>query len=275
MNNSFLNKKIFYIIIGLLSIPIIMVIALAFFYNDGISSAFSLSGFRELFTHLRIGEVLKITERALIVCFISTAIAFTFSYLLITYTPDLFQFLFYVAITLPFLVNESVRIFSWQYFLAENGVLNNFLSLIVRHHVVIFNGSNSFNIYLLMIITSIPFGIFICSASLKTIPKIYWSVADDLNLTQFNRVVKVAIPLSKFALIASLIVIFFIAFSLSSEVDYLGGDTKISTRNLVLSLMSASKFQTIFSLGFFILFSLFTVALFIKYFNRGKVKTAK
>lgn len=274
MNYSFLNKGFFWGIISLLIIPIVIVIALSFYYNDGVNFAFSLDGFKELFTSLRLGELSDITKRALIVCLISTGIAFIISYLLVTYTSYLFQSFFFIAITLPFLINESVRVFSWQYVLSENGVLNTLLSFITRHHVSFFNGSNSWNIYLVMIITCIPFGVFICSASLKTIPKIYWSAANDLNLQSFSRMIKIAIPLSKFALTASLIVIFFMAFSLSSEVNYLGGDTKLSTRNLVLSLMSASKFQAIFSLGFFIMFILFVAAFCVKYFNRNKLKVA-
>ena len=272
MNHSFINRRLFGTLICLLIIPIVLVIMLAFYYNDGVNYSFSFNGFKEIFTSLRLGELIDITKRALIVSIISTGIAFIISYLLVTYTSFIFQSFFLIAITLPFLINESVRVFSWQYVLSENGVLNNFLSFITRHNVSIFNASNNWNIYLIMIITCIPCGIFICSESLKTIPKIYWSAANDLSLRPFSRMVKIAMPLSKFAIIASLIVIFFISFSLSSEVNYLGGATKLSTRNFTLSLMSASKFQAIFSLGFFILFILFTAALLFNALNNNKQK---
>ncbi len=274
MDTRFLNKKNLTVLVAVFALPVVVIILMAFIYSDGNSYSISFSGFQDLFTSLRLGELLKISERALIVCLLATIIAFIISYLVVTSTSSLFQSLFFILITIPFLVNEAVRVFSWQYVLSENGILNKFLSFITRQQIDIFNGSNPWNIYLVMIITCLPFGIFICSASLKTIPKIYWSTANDLNLNSFNRIFRIIIPLSKFALLASSIVIFFIAFSLSSEVNFLGGDTKISTRNLVLSLMSASKFQTIFSLGFFILIFLFVAFSSYKLFNQSKARVA-
>lgn len=262
MKHKFLNRKVLAILCLVILVPVFITIWLAFFSNDAIpnQSSFTLSGFRDLLTPLRLNELLKIAGRALVVCLFSTLLSFYISYLLMLYTSKWFQSLFFILITLPFLANESVRVFSWQYVLSENGLFNKILSSIAGHEVTIFNGSNNANVYVIMIITCIPFGIFINSASLGTIPSIYWKTSNDLNLNSFNRLLKVALPLSKFALLASVFIIFFIAFSLSAEVNFLGGDSKLSTRNLVLSLMSASKFQSIFVLGLFITFILFVIA---------------
>ena len=138
-------------------------------------------------------------------------------------------------------------------------------SFLLNKEIVITNGSNDSNVYILLIIACFPLGVFINAASLLTIPPIFWRVADDLNLTRLSKFIKVAIPLSKFGIFTSYIVIFFIAFSLSSEVNFLGGATKISMRNFITSLMSASLFQTIFSLGLVIITILIT---FIFLFNR-------
>lgn len=242
----------FILLIAIIAVPIVAIAVLSFVSTDGISQTFSLDGFREIFSSLRLNELLKISSRALIVCVPATAISFFVAYLLVHNTSKYFQSFFFILITLPFLANESVRVFSWQYLLSENGLFNNLLSSISGKHITFFNGTNIANVYLVMIITCIPFGVFINAASLRTIPNIYWKAADDLNLNSFNKFWKVALPLSKFAIVASLLVTFFISFSLSSEVNFLAGDSKISLRNLVLSLMSASKFQSIFSLGFLI-----------------------
>lgn len=275
--HTFLNKRILVLIIISIAVPLVIIAWLAFFLNDDVSnqSSFSLSGFSELLSPLRLNELRKIASRALIVCLSSTVISFFVSYLLMIYTTKYFQSIFFVLITLPFLANESVRVFSWQYVLSENGLFNSILTSITGHSVTIFNGSNAINIYMVMIITCIPFGIFINSASLGIIPSIYWKVSNDMNLNLYSRLFKVAIPLSKFALIASVIVIFFLSFSLSSEVNFLGGDSKISIRNLVMSLMSASKFQSIFVLGFFITLTLVITALCYKLLIKMKVSRSK
>jgi len=272
VKNSFLKTQTLAVLIFLLAIPLIIIVGLAFFSNDVTPdrTIFSLSGLAELLTPLRLNELLKIASRAFIICLCATVISFLISYLLMIYTSKIFQLLFLVLITLPFLANESVRIFSWQYVLSENGLFNKILSFLAGHSITVFDGSNSINVYVIMIITCIPFGIFINAASLGTIPNIYWKASNDLNLNSFNRFFKIALPLSKFALTASVLVIFFISFSLSSEVNFLGGDSKISTRNLILSLMSASKFQSIFSLGFVMILILLAFAMIYKLFDRFK-----
>jgi spermidine/putrescine transport system permease protein/putrescine transport system permease protein len=216
--------------------------------------------------------LVKIAGRAFVVASIATTIAFTVSWLLVQYTTEKFQTLFLVVITLPFLINESIRIFSWQYFLAENGLINRFLSFVSGYDVRLMNGSNSWNIYVVMIIACIPFGVFICAATLKTIPHIFWKSASDLKLSEMSKLLKIGLPLSKFAIATSLIILFFIAFSMSSEVNFLGGDTKISTRNFVLSLMSAGKFQAIFALGFFIVLLVLLIYLGGLFYTKKKNK---
>lgn len=275
MNQSLLNNRLFVLLTSIVAVPIIVISALSFFSTDGIIQAFSLEGFREIFTPLRLNELLKISVRAFIVCTAATVISFLVAYLLVHNTSKYFQSFFFILITLPFLANESVRVFSWQYLLSENGLFNKILSAISGSPVTIFNGSNIVNVYLVMIITCIPFGIFINAAALRTIPGIYWKAAEDLNLNAFNTFWKIALPLSKLALIASLLVTFFISFSLSSEVNYLGGDSKTSLRNLILSLMSASKFQSIFSLGFLITVLLVVFLFLLKTFDGKKSPVSK
>lgn len=273
MNQTFINKWALAIHVFLVAIPVVIIAWMAFFLNDATpnQTSYSLAGFRELLTPLRLNEILKIAGRAFIVCLIATAISFLISYLLVLKTSKLFQSLFFILITLPFLANESVRVFSWQYVLSENGLINQVLSLLSGKNVTLVNGSNYLNAYIVMIITCIPFGIFINAASLRTIPTIYWQASNDLNLNSLSRFFKVAFPLSRFALVASTIVIFFLSFSLSAEVNFLGGDSKISIRNLVLSLMSAGKFQSIFALGFVITIFLIVVSLIIKIINSKRM----
>lgn len=240
-------------VVGLIAlvfiVPVAMMVSMAWLSDGPGGSGFSTEGVREILSTLRLSELLVITGRALAVAGAATSIGFLISYMLFHAGTDRFQTFFLTLMTLPFLANEAVRVFSWQYILAENGAVNTLLSWVTGVEVHLFNSTNSANVLVVMILNCIPFGVFISFASLKTVPAIYWRVSDDLNLSAKCKFLKIALPLSRLALYASFVITFFIAFSLSSEVNFLGGDSKISLRNLVLSLMSASKFQGIFTLG--------------------------
>jgi len=252
------------LIVGLLilMVPVIIVIFMSFIYTDGINSHLTISGFKELSTPIRIQELLSISLRALLVSIIATIIAFIIAVFISSFSSTN-QTIYLSVLTIPFLINESIRVFSWQHFLSVNGGINKLLSCITNKQIAIFNGANFWNVYVVMIITCIPLGVFIFSAAIKIIPNIYLTVAKDLNMTPFYKTTRIILPLCKFAVVTSLTVIFFISFSQSTEVNYLGGDTKISIRNLILSLMSAGKFQAIYALGSIIIVLLILFIYFI------------
>ncbi|MBK8243261.1 MAG: hypothetical protein IPK88_07540 [Saprospiraceae bacterium] len=246
MNKAFINSKVIIGIVLVLMIPFFAMIVFSF-SNNGII------GFKELAIPVRLKEVSTICLRSIIVSCIASLIAYFISYLLVIYTSNKFQIIFLILITLPFIANEAVRVFSWQNILAENGLLNHLLSLVCNRNITLFNSSNGFNIYLTMILTCIPYAVFICTATLKIIPDEYWKVSNDLRLNQVCKFIKVGLPMSITSILASVIITFFISFALSSEVNFLGGATKISTRGFILSLMSANRFDAIFAFGFIIL----------------------
>lgn len=251
--------------------PLLLMVVLSFIpleEGDGI-----FSGFAELFTEVRLSEITQILLRAFFVSFFATIIAFVISYFLVIHASRKFRTVFFVSITLPFLVNESVRVFSWQTVLSEDGWFNSILSTIAGHEVILFDGSNATNVYIVMILSCVPFGIFIFSAALLIIKDRYWKIADDLKMNATSKFLKVLFPYSKLAIIASFFVIFFISMAMSSEANFLSGDTKISTRNLVLSMMSASKFQAIFAFGSVILLVLSVAAVSFRRFNLNRTKS--
>jgi spermidine/putrescine transport system permease protein len=256
------------ILIFLLSPIITMCIYSIIEFNSNI---LSLSGFNEIFKDVRLHEIKQISARSLIVCLTSSSIAYIISYIIVLYTDKKFQRIFLILITLPFVVNEAIRIFSWQNFLSDNGNLNNIISFILNGNIRIFSSASDLNIKTIMIITCIPFAIFICFGLLKTIPNEYWVVSDDLKINHISKFLKVGLPLSKTAILSSILTTFFVAFALSSEVNFLGGASKVSTRGFILSLMSSSKYEAIFAFGFVILLVISISFLFfqayIKYQN--------
>ena len=253
MDKKLINNSVIIVILAILLLPIITMVLFSFVYTNGTSSELTLSGFNELFKDVRIAEVGRICYRSFIVSLLATTIAYVVSYLLVTYTSNKFQLRFLILTTLPFIANEAVRIFSWQNVLAENGLLNIAFSKLSQKDIVIFSSAQDFNIVTTMIITCIPFAIFICTATLKTIPEIYWKASNDMKLNHISRFLKVGLPLSKKAILSSVAITFFVAFALSSEVLFLGGATKVSIRGFLLSLMSANKYEAIFAFGVLVL----------------------
>lgn len=265
MDKKLINSKIIYGLLLIIATPFMAMIIFSFVSTNNGLSEINISGFQELSKDVRLQEIGKICFRSFIVCSIATIISYLISYLLVIYTSNKFQTFFLILISLPFLANEAVRVFSWQNVLAENGLLNKLLNVFSRNEVVVFNSANGLNVYTTMVITCIPFAIFICTATLKIVPEIYWKVSNDLKLNQFAKFIKVGLPMSKTSIVASAIITFFVAFALSSEVIFLGGATKISTRGFILSLMSANRYEAIFVFGLAILV-LITLCYLIFYF---------
>src|ERR1700753_2649129 len=122
MSGKILSTVPFTSTIALLCLPIAVNVSLSLFSGGG--SGLNFSGFADLFTSLRINELLRIITRSLLICCSATMIFFLISIIVYFKMSEKFMSVFLIVITLPFLVNESVRVFAWQNVLAPDGVLN-------------------------------------------------------------------------------------------------------------------------------------------------------
>ncbi|AUP79089.1 ABC transporter permease subunit [Flavivirga eckloniae] len=270
--NRIISNYILYTLLVFCVIPFVLLLYFSFIDIVRDKITFSLNSFTELFSPIRLTELRTITFRAILVSLFSTIFSFIISYFLFRGASKRFQTIFLVLITIPLLINESVRVFSWQLMLSENGLFNSILSSILETEISIFNGSNFSNVIFVMLISIIPFGIFINTASLNITPKVYWKVSKDIGLKPLPTFLKVALPISKISITITFIISFFLAFSLSSEVNFLGGDSKISIRNLVLSFMSSGHFSAIFLLGSILTFLILFFSIVVKLYLKNKKK---
>ena len=268
-SNKIISSAFLHILLILCAIPFVLLFVFSFIEIVNGQRIFSLNSFEELFSPIRMTELQAITFRAILVSLFATILSFIISYLLFKNTSKRFQMLFLLLITIPLLINESVRVFSWQLILAENGLFNSALSSLFDAEIKLFNGSNFNNVIFVMLVSVIPFGVFINTASLKITPKIYWKVSKDIGLSPLATFFKIALPLSKTSVTITFIISFFLAFSLSSEVNFLGGASKISVRNLVLSLMSSGNFSAIFLLGSILTLLIFIISISSKLYKRS------
>lgn len=265
-SNRIISNYILHLLLLFCAIPFVLLLIFSFVEVINGQEVFSLNSFSELFSQVRLKELRTITLRAILVSLFATFFSFIVSYFLFKGTSKRFQTVFLIFITIPLLINESVRVFSWQLVLAENGLFNSALSSIFGTEITLFNGSNFKNVIFVMLISIIPFGIFINTASLNIVPKIYWKASKDIGLKSLPTFLKIALPISKISIAITFMISFFLAFSLSSEVNFLGGDSKVSIRNLVLSFMSSNNFSAIFLLGTILTFLIFFFSMSVKWY---------
>lgn len=241
---------LFKIILAFLVVPLIFIFLFSFFlWHQGHPDSLSLNGYIEFSKPFRILELKVVLIRSLITGFVATLIAFITSYILVRSYKNNHILIYLTLLTLPFLVNESVRVFSWQTILSEYGIINKALSFIFTKEVHFFNSTNGLNILFVSTFSLIPFGIFINVLTLGRIDSNLWQASKDLGASEWKTFTRIAAPLGLQGFIFSLIVTFFVSLTLSSEVTYLGGDTKQSIRILINDLLSANKVGAVFSLG--------------------------
>ncbi len=268
-SNKVISNTLLHLLLIICGIPFVFLFIFSFIEIVNGKEIFSLSSFKELFSPIRLTELKTITLRAVLVSLCATLVSFIISYFLFKNASKRFQLIFLVLLTIPLLINESVRVFSWQLLLAENGLFNSMLSTFIGNEVTLFNGSNGNNVIFVMLVSIIPFGIFINTASLSVTPKIYWKVSKDIGMKPTATFFKIVLPISKTSIAITFIISFFLAFSLSSEVNFLGGASKISIRNLVLSFMSSGNFSAIFLLGSILTLLIFFIGISIKSYKKS------
>ena len=260
---------IWYSILLVLCLPLLAVFAFGFLdASTGSITGFSLSGYEEFVKPYRLRELGSVLTRSIICGSIASLFAFGLSYLLVRFYSLGFQNLFLLLITLPFLINESVKTFAWTILLAENGLLNWMLSPFTKEGW--FTLASNWNVWIIIIINLLPFGIFISILTLRNIDKNIWLAAEEFGAKSWALFVRIAFPLAKYGFFLSIVVTSFFALSMTSEVTFLGGDTKQSIAILVADLFSARKVSAVFSLGtvFVIIISIFY---FFIYYGSSKM----
>ena len=238
----------------LLSLFILFLLTLPFLVMISISittSEFTItpSAFTELFKSYRIQELILIMKRSFVVCLITTPISYFVAYTIQFIFRQKSSIIYLFALSLPFIISEPIRIFSWHALISKNGIINYVLSSLSITNEPLLEGASPFNVYLMLIISFIPISVFINYIGLQTIPSYYITQCRDLKMNQFWSWYKVILPLSLHSLLLSSTVVFFMAMASSTEIDFMGGDTKVTMHNFVSSLLSASRYNSVFAMG--------------------------
>lgn len=276
MKKISINSIIFYTLLILLFSPFLSVVIFSFInFGYGEIQIGTLVGYRELFENsFRFNSIYSILVRAFINASLAVIIALPFSYFLIKKLKIRFRVIILIILTLPFLVNEATRVYSWNFILGGQGIIYRIIQSINPTADPISWLSNSeFSVRLVMLSASIPFAVFVLTLVLSNIRKHFWLASQDLGANNFFEFFKVIIPLSKVGLVSAWSLVFLFSLSMSTEVFFLGGASKHSLRIMINDLLSASKISAVMALG--TIFLIFIVLFFSLVLFTQKLLTKK
>ncbi|MEM6299752.1 MAG: hypothetical protein AAF740_13775 [Bacteroidota bacterium] len=250
MNDKLLPKSLFYLLVILITIPFVLVLLSSFVnWTSFKELQFHFEGYSKLLVDYRLEEIARVILRSVLVASVATLISFVVAYLLIFTQGKSFRNVFLFLITLPFLINESMRAFSWYPLLATNGFLNAGLSKVFGNEVDFFSFSNNANVTPITVLGILSVGVFINTLVIDSIDKSIWKAAKDTGASAWTIFSSIGIPMGSAGIIFSFVTITLLSLSMSAEVALLGGDTKLSLRILISSLLSAGEVSAVFALG--------------------------
>jgi len=198
----------------------------------------------------RICSVLYILFRSLIVATVSLILSFYFSFIIKRYFSAKQIKLILILITIPFLVSEITRSYSWSLLLGGDGpIIKAIIFLKILSIPTGLFANNEITVYCVMVLGCIPIACFIQLIGLNSIKDNIWLASQDLGASIHFELFRVAIPLSKKSIFISWTITFLLSLSMSTVVDFLGGSSKESLKIITSSLFGASKIHAVLCLA--------------------------
>ena len=190
---AFLWQLIFF------AIPLGFVLALSFYVGDGqdLFQSTSLSNFYEILRLSQLYIILRSMLLATVTSFVCLFLAYPVAYFVALYV-NRFRFLFLFLLSVPFLINLLVQVYSWFFILERYGVINQLLiSMRVISKPIDFLNSY-IAIYCVMIHVYLPFMIMPIYSILEKVDKKLLEASADLGapfrVTFWNIILPISMP---------------------------------------------------------------------------------
>jgi putative spermidine/putrescine transport system permease protein len=179
----------------------------------------SLATYRQLLEPANLDILFRTTAMAAAVTAACAAIAFPLAYYMARFASPRVKAFLYVAVLMPLWMSYLVRVYSWKFILAKEGVLPWFvdrlglapaLDFLLRLPVV---GGNSLStsltgMWLVFVYTWLPFMILPLQAALERVPVSFVEASWDLGARPSRTFRKVTLPLALPGLVAGSIFTF-------------------------------------------------------------------
>ncbi len=161
--------------------------------------------------HFVIGEFRIVELRTLVYVVLATAICLVISYTVAYYVARYGgkrKGLFLTLLIAPFFISYLMRMLSWVELLQPNGYVNNVLTFFhITPHPINWLDGVPFTVVMGLVYGYVPYMILPLYGFLDRIDKSQLEAGRDLGASPFSTFVRVTLPLSKPAILASLVIV--------------------------------------------------------------------
>jgi len=180
---------------------------------------FTLSSYATLFTPANLDIIIRTTLMALAVTAACAAIAFPIAYYMARFATPRVKAALYLTVLMPLWTSYLVRVYSWKFILAKEGVLAWFVDRLGLQPVLQFfldlpviggpSLSQSFlGMWIVFVYTWLPYMVLPLAASLERVPESFVEASEDLGGRPRLTFRRVILPLALPGLVAGSIFTF-------------------------------------------------------------------
>ena len=202
------------LMIALLGIPLVMLVVLSFWTQDGITfdRTFTLENYSEFFAYSDSPLYINLLIRSVVMAGISTAVILLLAYPMayfLAFRVRQHKLIWIILITVPFWISYLLRIFAWKVILGFDGVINSSLmGLGLISKPLEFLLYNPIAVTITLSHAWAAYAILPIYVSLEKIDRSLLEAATDLGDNPRKRFLRVTFPLSLPGTIASTLLVF-------------------------------------------------------------------
>lgn len=144
-----------------------------------------------------------------------------------------------MALVIPFFTSYLVRIYSWQIYLGENGVINAGLIFFGLDPVPMLN--NAFGMMIGYLTLTLPLATLLQTFGLMFVDRDLLKASQNLGCGPLRALFIIAIPSAKPALVVAALFVFILVFGDFASPTYLGGATIQTTTTLIVDFTKGGQ----------------------------------
>lgn len=227
---------------GVLPFPLIFLVVLTFWRVElfRLQPDFSFDNWQKIYSRAYFWRALFTTAGfASLTAVLASILAFPVSCWVSFKASPRSRRLVVMLLLVPFFTSYLVRIYSWQIYLGDNGVINAFLGFWGAGPVQMLN--NSFGLMVGYLTLTLPLAALLQILGLSYIDKNFLNAAQNLGCGPLRSIFVVAVPAAKPALTVAALFSFILAFGDFASPIYLGGATISTTTTLIIDLTKGGQ----------------------------------
>lgn len=234
------------VMVALLGIPLVMLVVLSFWTQDGIvfDRTFTLENYRQFFAYDESPLYINLLIRSVCMSAIATTAILLLSYPMayfLAFRIRQHKLIWIVLITVPFWISYLLRIFAWKVILGFDGVINSSLmGLGLISKPLEFLLYNPVAVTITLSHAWAAYAILPIYVSLEKIDRSLLEAATDLGDSPLKRFLRVTLPLSMPGTLASTLLVFIPTVGDYVTPALVGGTSGMMLGNVIQSLVTRS-----------------------------------